>query len=149
MDTEFINVYIDTLIKNLHDLTSKNVVLETKLAYQEKTAGALQENSDRLQQQLEELVEDHRQIANDRDIIRTELGTIRSTLEDTNRAKHSLEAEVATLKKLIDDANIQVESLNDKIKQLEIENSMLKSPVEAKKKTPKITDIQEVDSFTE
>lgn len=42
METEFINEYINKLIANLHDLTSKNVMLETRLAIAEKVVASLQ-----------------------------------------------------------------------------------------------------------
>jgi len=42
METEFVNEYISRLIANLHDLTSKNVILETRLALSEKVRASLQ-----------------------------------------------------------------------------------------------------------
>lgn len=36
MDNDFINMYIDRLLKQIYDLTSRNVILETRLMYAEK-----------------------------------------------------------------------------------------------------------------
>lgn len=137
MDPDFINVYIDTLIKNLHDLTSKSVVLETKLTYSEKITRELKEKSEALESQVEDLSNNIQAVTNERDVVRTELSTARSTID----ALHSLNTEVAFL--------------NNRVRELEEENRVLKNPpppavVETKKtKTPKITDLTEVDSFTE
>lgn len=42
MEAEFVNEYINRLLANLHDLTSKNVMLETRLAIAEKVVANLQ-----------------------------------------------------------------------------------------------------------
>ena len=42
MEAEFVNEYINRLVANLHDLTSKNVMLETRLALAEKLVANLQ-----------------------------------------------------------------------------------------------------------
>lgn len=42
MEAEFVNEYINRLVANLHDLTSKNVMLETRLAMAEKLIASLQ-----------------------------------------------------------------------------------------------------------
>jgi peptidoglycan hydrolase CwlO-like protein len=42
MEAEFVNEYINRLLANLHDLTSKNVMLETRLAMAEKVVANLQ-----------------------------------------------------------------------------------------------------------
>jgi uncharacterized coiled-coil protein SlyX len=42
MEAEFVNEYINRLLANLHDLTSKNIMLETRLAMADKTVGSLQ-----------------------------------------------------------------------------------------------------------
>lgn len=42
METEFVNEYINRLIANLHDITSKNVMLETRLAMADKVVASLQ-----------------------------------------------------------------------------------------------------------
>ena len=42
MEAEFVNEYINRLLANLHDLTSKNVMLETRLAMADKTMAGLQ-----------------------------------------------------------------------------------------------------------
>lgn len=54
-NADFINTYIDTLNKNLHDLTSRNVVLETKLAVQDKLVSALQTELQNAKNELEKL----------------------------------------------------------------------------------------------
>ena len=42
MEAEFVNEYINRLLANLHDLTSKNIMLETRLAMADKTMAGLQ-----------------------------------------------------------------------------------------------------------
>jgi uncharacterized coiled-coil protein SlyX len=42
MEAEFVNEYINRLLANLHDLTSKNIMLETRLAMADKTVVSLQ-----------------------------------------------------------------------------------------------------------
>lgn len=42
MEAEFVNEYINRLIATVHDLTSKNVLLETRLAIAEKVIASLQ-----------------------------------------------------------------------------------------------------------
>ena len=42
MEAEFVNEYISRLLANLHDLTSKNVMLETRLVMADKTMTILQ-----------------------------------------------------------------------------------------------------------
>lgn len=42
MDAEFINEYIGRLTQTIHDLISKNVLLETRLAVLEKSSANLQ-----------------------------------------------------------------------------------------------------------
>ena len=42
MEAEFVNEYINRLLANLHDFTSKNIMLETRLAMADKTVASLQ-----------------------------------------------------------------------------------------------------------
>lgn len=42
MEAEFVNEYINRLVATVHDLTSKNVLLETRLAMAEKLIASLQ-----------------------------------------------------------------------------------------------------------
>jgi hypothetical protein len=42
MEAEFINEYISRLLASVHDLTSKNIILETRLAMADKTVASLQ-----------------------------------------------------------------------------------------------------------
>ena len=42
MEAEFVNEYINRLLANLHDLTSKNIMLETKLVMADKAMASLQ-----------------------------------------------------------------------------------------------------------
>ncbi len=49
METEFVNEYISRLVANLHDLTSKNVLLETRLAMADKVIANQQAELEKLQ----------------------------------------------------------------------------------------------------
>ena len=42
MEAEFVNEYISRLLANLHDLTSKNIILETRLVMADKTVASLE-----------------------------------------------------------------------------------------------------------
>jgi hypothetical protein len=48
MEAEFVNEYINRLLANLHDLTSKNVMLETRLVMAEKVVANLQAELEKL-----------------------------------------------------------------------------------------------------
>ena len=49
MDTEFVNEYIARLTTYVHELTNKNILLETKLSMAEKVSKSLQEQIDALE----------------------------------------------------------------------------------------------------
>jgi hypothetical protein len=51
MDTEFVNEYIARLTTYVHELTNKNILLETKLSMAEKVSKGLQEQIDALESQ--------------------------------------------------------------------------------------------------
>jgi hypothetical protein len=51
MDTEFVNEYIARLTTYVHELTNKNILLETKLSMAEKVSKSLQERIDALESQ--------------------------------------------------------------------------------------------------
>lgn len=55
MEAEFVNEYISRLLANLHDLTSKNVMLETRLAMAEKVVANLQAESFQTKTELDKL----------------------------------------------------------------------------------------------
>lgn len=54
-NADFINMYVETLNKNLHDFVSRNVVLETRLAAAEKAVASLNVELEQTKQQLEKL----------------------------------------------------------------------------------------------
>ena len=51
MDTEFVNEYIARLTTYVHELTNKNILLETKLSMAEKASKSLQKQIDALESQ--------------------------------------------------------------------------------------------------
>lgn len=55
MEAEFINEYINRLIAKLHDLTSQNVMIETRLALAEKQNANLQVELQQTKVELEKL----------------------------------------------------------------------------------------------
>jgi len=52
-DVEFVNMYIERLNKTVHDLTSRSIILETRLARAEEQNSALQSQISKLQADLE------------------------------------------------------------------------------------------------
>lgn len=42
MEADFVNAYIERLLSNVHDLTSKNILLETRVQFAEKKTAELQ-----------------------------------------------------------------------------------------------------------
>ena len=48
MEAEFVNDYIEQLNKKLHDLTSQNVILETRVAHLSKQLAAVSTELERL-----------------------------------------------------------------------------------------------------
>lgn len=60
MEADFVNEYINRLLANLHDLTSKNVMLETRLAMSEKVIANLQAENIELKkpEKQKKLIED-------------------------------------------------------------------------------------------
>ncbi len=54
MEADFVNAYIERLIANIHDLTSKNILLETRVLFAEKKNNELQTELNTLKQSLEE-----------------------------------------------------------------------------------------------
>lgn len=55
MEAEFVNEYISRLIAKLHDLTSQNVMTETRLALAEKLNANLQVELQQTRVELEKL----------------------------------------------------------------------------------------------
>lgn len=52
-DVEFVNMYIESLNKAVHDLTSRSIILETRLVRAEQQNSALQSQISILQADLE------------------------------------------------------------------------------------------------
>ncbi len=55
MEAEFVNEFINRLTSNLHDLVSKNIMNETRLAMLEKSFASLQAEHQKAQEELERL----------------------------------------------------------------------------------------------
>ena len=58
-NTDFVNMYIDKLNKTIHDLTGRNIVLETRLDVLQKHAQQLEEQILSLRGELEEHDNNH------------------------------------------------------------------------------------------
>ena len=95
MDGEFLNIYIDTLIKNVHDLTSKNIVLDTKLQFSEKQLTALQDEVARLSESLERHEDAVQKIQKERDEAVHKMNALSSELGKANQEYENLKAEKA------------------------------------------------------
>lgn len=95
MDGEFLNIYIDTLIKNVHDLTSKNIVLDTKLQFSEKQLAALQDEVARLSESLERHEDAVQKIQKERDEAVHKMNALSSELGKANQEYENLKAEKA------------------------------------------------------
>lgn len=55
MEAEFVNEFISRLTSNLHDLVSKNIMIETRLAMLEKSFTSLQVEHGKALEELERL----------------------------------------------------------------------------------------------
>jgi hypothetical protein len=55
MEAEFVNEFINRLTSNLHDLVSKNIMNETRLALLEKSFASLQAEHQKALEELERL----------------------------------------------------------------------------------------------
>jgi len=55
MEAEFVNEFINRLTSNLHDLVSKNIMIETRLAMLEKSFTSLQVEHEKALEELERL----------------------------------------------------------------------------------------------
>lgn len=53
MDTEFVNMYIESLNTEVVDLTKQKIILRAQLTYQEKLAAALKSRVDELEKALD------------------------------------------------------------------------------------------------
>lgn len=53
MDADFINLYLEKLNAHINDLTSKNIITETRLTHQSKTVESLTSQVEDLTKQLE------------------------------------------------------------------------------------------------
>lgn len=54
MDADFVNAYIERLIATVHDLQSKNIILETRVLFSEKKLAEIQAELDSLKSSQEE-----------------------------------------------------------------------------------------------
>lgn len=131
MDPDFVNVYIETLIKNLHDYTSKNVVLETKLTYSERISRELKEQKEALETRNGELLEDIERVTNEREIVRTELSSIRNIVDSTNvelERYKNIAKEVEALREVNESLTTDMEIQQAEVERLNEELKKLKSP---------------------
>lgn len=55
MDADFVNLYLEKLNAYINDLTSKNIIAETRLAHQAKTIDSLNVQVQDITKQLEKL----------------------------------------------------------------------------------------------
>lgn len=54
MEAEFVNAYIERMLATIHDLTSKNILLETRVVFSEKKAAELQAELESLRESQSE-----------------------------------------------------------------------------------------------
>lgn len=115
MDGEFLNIYIDTLIKNVHDLTSKNIVLDTKLQFSEKQIAALQEEVARLSESLERHEDAVKKIQKERDEAVQKMNSISSDLGRANQDAENLKAEKARAELALEESESERVRLNNEL----------------------------------
>ena len=118
MDGEFLNIYIDTLIKNVHDLTSKNIVLDTKLQFSEKQLTALQDEVARLSESLERHEDAVQKIQKERDEAVQKMNSISSDLGRTNQELENLKAEKARGDLALEESENERIRLNNELEKL-------------------------------
>lgn len=115
MDGEFLNIYIDTLIKNVHDLTSKNIVLDTKLQFSEKQVTALQEDVARLSESLERHEEAVQKAQKERDEAVRNASVSSSDLGKAKQELENLKAEKARVDLALEESKSECTRLNKEL----------------------------------
>jgi chromosome segregation ATPase len=115
MDGEFLNIYIDTLIKNVHDLTSKNIVLDTKLQFSDKQITGLQEDNARLSESLERHEDAVQKIQAERDEAVQKMNTLSSDLGRANQELENLKVEKARADLALEESESERVRLNNEL----------------------------------
>lgn len=115
MDGEFLNIYIDTLIKNVHDLTSKNIVLDTKLQFSEKQLTALQDEVARLSESLDRHEDALQKIQKERDDAVQKMNALSSELGKANQEYENLKAEKARGELALEESESERIRLNNEL----------------------------------
>lgn len=121
MDGDFLNIYIDTLIRNVHDLTSKNIVLDTKLQFGEKQAAALSEEITRLQQELDTTKTTH---ANDIERLTSAIDRSKKDLDEAVHKMNNLASELGACKR--DAENLRAENMRAQVALEESESERIR-----------------------
>lgn len=85
-NVEFVNSYIDKLNKTVHDLTGRNMVLETRLEMSERVIAQLTGEIDSLKNDLVARSKQIDQMDNDNRNLRNDVATLREHLAAAHRA---------------------------------------------------------------
>ena len=93
-NVEFVNAYIDKLNKSVHDLTGRNVVLETRLEMSEKViaqlTGEIENYKNELvarSKQIDQMDNDNRHLRNEVSDLRVQLAAANKLAEEQTAAK--------------------------------------------------------------
>lgn len=130
MDGEFLNIYIDTLIKNVHDLTSKNIVLDTKLQFSEKQLTALQDEVARLSESLDRHEDALQKIQKERDDAVQKMNALSSELGKANQEYENLKAEKARGELALEESESERIRLNNELQKHMPQPAPKKKPTE-------------------
>ena len=118
MDSEFINTYIDTLLKNVHDQTSKNIVLDTKLQFSEKKLVALQEEVTRLTESVQRHEAAIEKTKKERDDAIQKMNSLNSEVGRANQDLENMRAEKGRAEIALEESESERVRLNNELQKL-------------------------------
>lgn len=119
-NVDFVNSYIERLNKTVHDLTGRNVVLETRLEVAEKTIGHV---NNELEQTRQELSARSNQI----DQVRNESKQLNAQVSDLRRQLAQAETALRATLNPPEEADEPVEALTD-LSTAEVEQPQIEPP---------------------
>lgn len=85
MDSEFFNLYVEKLTKYIHDLTNKNVILDTKATYSEQQLDELKHLFEAVKGERDSLAEERDRLLHERNELQVKLQNITTEFEAASK----------------------------------------------------------------